>query len=246
MEENNENKTNTEELKKEETKNESKTVSETISETVSEVKEATKNTNSKESVSMAKNFVKNIFTKPYSEIEKVTSNHKPFLIIAIIILAVWVVAELIDGIISVTNMYSLGSYYTLEGFMRNSVSSVFTIISSILIPIIIVALLSGIIYLFMKDKKKNFLSVVIAVVIAKFPIVVASIISLLSSVSSEVSKITNAFSSFCGVLSTILLYFVIKLLYKEDDDNKVIIKFIITMAIYYGIALVLSFFRLYI
>lgn len=245
MEENNENKNNTEEVK-EETKNESKTVSETISETVSEVKETTKNTNSKESVAMAKNFVKNFFTKPYSEMKEIAANHKPFLVIAIIILAVWVVAGLIDGIISVANMYSLGSYYTLEGFMRNSVSSVFTIISSILIPVIIVALLSGIIYLFMKDKKKNFLAVVIAVVVAKLPVVVASIISLLSSVGSEVAKITSAFSGFCGVLSTVLLYFAIKALYKEEDDDKVTIKFIITMAIYYGVALVLSFFRLYI
>lgn len=245
MEENNENKNNTEEVK-EEAKNESKTVSETISETVSEVKETTKNTNSKESVAMAKNFVKNFFTKPYSEMKEIAANHKPFLVIAIIILAVWVVAGLIDGIISVANMYSLGSYYTLEGFMRNSVSSVFTIISSILIPVIIVALLSGIIYLFMKDKKKNFLAVVIAVVVAKLPVVVASIISLLSSVGSEVAKITSAFSGFCGVLSTVLLYFAIKALYKEEDDDKVTIKFIITMAIYYGVALVLSFFRLYI
>lgn len=245
MEENNENKNNTEEVK-EEAKNESKTVSETISETVSEVKETTKNTNSKESVAMAKNFVKNFFTKPYSEMKEIAANHKPFLVIAIIILAVWVVAGLIDGIISVANMYSLGSYYTLEGFMRNSVSSVFTIISSILIPVIIVALLSGIIYLFMKDKKKNFLAVVIAVVVAKLPVVVASIISLLSSVGSEVAKITSAFSGFCGVLSTVLLYFAIKALYKEEDDDKVTIKFIITMAIYYGVALVLSFFKLYI
>ena len=240
-----ENKNNTEEVK-EEAKNESKTVSETISETVSEVKETTKNTNSKESVAMAKNFVKNFFTKPYSEMKEIAANHKPFLVIAIIILAVWVVAGLIDGIISVANMYSLGSYYTLEAFMRNSVSSVFTIISSILIPVIIVALLSGIIYLFMKDKKKNFLAVVIAVVVAKLPVVVASIISLLSSVGSEVAKITSAFSGFCGVLSTVLLYFAIKALYKEEDDDKVTIKFIITMAIYYGVALVLSFFRLYI
>ena len=240
-----ENKNNTEEVK-EEAKNESKTVSETISETVSEVKETTKNTNSKESVAMAKNFVKNFFTKPYSEMKEIAANHKPFLVIAIIILAVWVVAGLIDGIISVANMYSLNSSYTLEGFMRNSVSSVFTIISSILIPIIIVALLSGIIYLFMKDKKKNFLAVVIAVVVAKLPVVVASIISLLSSVGSEVAKITSAFSGFCGVLSTVLLYFAIKALYKEEDDDKVTIKFIITMAIYYGVALVLSFFRLYI
>ena len=178
--------------------------------------------------------------------KEIVANHKSFLVIPIFILAVWVVAGLIDGIISVANMYSLGSYYTLEGFMRNSVSSVFTIISCILIPVIIVALLSGIIYLFMKDKKKNFLAVVIAVVVAKLPVVVASIISLLSSVGSEVAKITSAFSGFCGLLSTVLLYFAIKALYKEEDDDKVTIKFIITMAIYYGVALVLSFFRLYI
>ena len=98
----------------------------------------------------------------------------------------------------------------------------------------------------MKDKKKNFLAVVIAVVVAKLPVVVASIVSLLSSVSSEVAKITSEFSGFCSVLSTVLLYFAIKALYKEENDDKVTIKFIITMAIYYGVALILSFFKLYI
>lgn len=242
MEENNENTNNTEDVKKEDTKD----ITGSVSKPASDTKEATTNTNSKENITIAKNFFINFFKKPFSQMKDIASNYKPFLIIAIIILAIWVVVELISGIIIAADSYSLGTAYTLEGFMRNSVSSVFTIISSILIPIIIVALLSGIIYLFMKNKKKNFLEVVTTVVVSKMPVVIASVISLLGAVSSEVSKITDAFSGFCSVFSTVLLYFAIKALHKEEDDDKVIIKFIITMAIYYGVALILSFFKLYI
>ncbi len=240
MDENIENKNeNTEEVKEEKS-----AVSKAVSETVSEVKEATKNINNKENVAVAKKFFTNFFKTPFSQIKDIVSNHKPFFIMAIIILAVWVVAECISGIISVADSYAYSSYYTIEMYMRNSVSSAFTIIKSLLIPIIIVALLSGIIYLFMKDKKKNFLTVLTTVIITKIPVVLASIVGLLGYIGSELYKISVAVSGFCSAFSFVLLYFGIKALYKEDNDDKAIIKFIITVSIFYGIALILHFFGL--
>ena len=191
-----------------------------------------------------KDFVKNFFRIPYFKTKEIVSNYTPYFIIAITILIIWAVAGLLDGIITVTYRYSMASYLSFEESMRISMTPFFTILTSTLLPIIIVALLSAIIYLFMKDKNKNFFTIVTSVIIAKTPVAVASIISLFSSVSSEVAKIINEFSGFCFVLSTVLLYFAIKALYKEEDDDKVVIKFILIMAVYYAVSLILSFFNL--
>lgn len=240
MEENNENKT-------EEVKEITENVDiKTETETVSENNKTTKDEKFEKEKTIFKDFVKNFFRTPYIKTQEIISNYKSYLTIAISILIIWVVAGLIDGMITVANRYSITSYLSFEGFIRISMTSLSTILTSALIPIIIVALLSAIIYLFMKNKNKNFFTIVTAVAIAKTPVAVASIISLFSSVSSEVAKMTNEFSGFCFVLSTVLLYFAIKALYKENDDDKAIIKFILIMAVYYVVSLILSFFKLYI
>ena len=205
-----------------------------------------KNINLKKEASEAKNFITNIFKTPYTEMEKICNNPKSFLKIAIAIIIVWVVIECIGGIISIFNSFSYSYYSNVFSYFMNSFSDMFKVVKAILIPAIIVALLSGIIYLVMKTKTKNYLTVLIAVIVAKIPVVLASILSLLSSISSEVYKITASFSGFCNIISTVLIYFAIKALCSEKDDNKVAKTFLIVMAIYYGIALVLKFFNLYI
>ena len=239
MEENNEqqNNTNAEEIKKE-------TVEATNTE--ANKKEGINNSSFKKDANEAKNFITNFFKTPYSEIKKVVSNPKSFMKITISILIIWVVVECIGAIVDVVRSFSYSYYSNIMSYFVNSFSSMFGIIKAIIIPVIIVALLSLIIYLLMQNKKKHYLTVASAVLVAKIPVVLASILSLFSSIGSEVSKITSSFSGFCSVISTILVYFAIKALYGEEDDNKASKTFLITMAIYYGVALVLKFFNLYI
>lgn len=243
MEENNEqqNNTNAEEVK--ETPKDEKVES---NNTETANKKDEKNINLKKEANEAKNFITNIFKTPYTEMEKICNNPKSFLKIAIAIIIVWVVIECIGGIISIFNSFSYSYYSNVLSYFMNSFSDMFRVVKAILIPVIVVALLSGIIYLVMKNKKKNYLTILTTVIVAKIPVVLASILSLLSGISSEVYKITASFSGLCNVVSTILIYFAIKALYGEKDDNKVAKTFLIVMAIYYGIALVLKFFNLYI
>ena len=243
MEENNEqpNNTNAEEVK-ETVKDEQVETNNTDA----AKKKDEKNINLKKEASEAKNFITNIFKTPYTEMEKICNNPKSFLKIAIAIIIVWVVIECIGGIISIFNSFSYSYYSNVFAYFMNSFSDMFRVIKAILIPVIVVALLSGIIYLVMKNKKKNYLTILTTVIVAKIPVVLASILSLYSGISSEVYKITSSFSGLCNVVSTILIYFAIKALYGEKDDNKVAKTFLIVMAIYYGIALVLKFFNLYI
>lgn len=238
MDENNENKNDTN-VNAEEIKNE-------LKETTAEVKEAVKNTNLKKDANEAKNFIINFFKTPYTELKKVVTTPKSFLKIAIIVFVVWVVIEALDSIISVISSISYSPYYNIEAYVKNSISDFFSVIKAIIIPVISVALISGIIYLLMRDKKKNYLSILTTIIIAKIPVVLASIISLLNHLGSKAYMITSSISSICSVFSTILIYFTIKAFHSDDDDDKSAKTFLITMAIYYGIALILKFFNLYI
>ena len=231
MEENNEqqNQTNVEEIKNE-----------------PEKKVETKTASPKKDFSDAKKFFTNIFKTPYSEMKKVIDKPKAFLVITLTAFITWVVVECIDAIIGIFRSYSYSYYPNLMAYISSSVSDMFGVIKALIIPVIIVALLSFIIYLLMQNKKKHYMTIVSTIIVAKIPVVLASILSLFSSISSEVSKITSSFSGFCSVVSTVLVYFAIKALFSEEDDNKAIKTFFITMAIYYGIALVLKFFNLYI
>ncbi len=218
-----------------------------VKETASEIKQAVKNTNLKKEANAAKNFFSNFFKTPYTEIKKIVESPKSFLKISIIVFVVWVVAELIGSIISLVRSYSSYSLYsTFALYLKNSIRDFLNIFWAILGPAIIIALLSVIIYLFMKNKKKSYLTIMSTIIVAKIPSVLASIVSLLSPISTEISKITGSFSSICSAVSMVLVYFAIKALYNEEDDNKVAKTFLITMSIYYGILLVLKFFNIYI
>lgn len=193
-----------------------------------------------------KSFFTNIFKTPYSEMKRIINNPKSFMIITLTALITWVVVECIDAVIGIFRSYSYSYYPNLAAYISSSFSDMFGVIKALIIPVIVVALLSFIIYLLMQNKKKHYLTIASTIIVAKIPVVLASILSLFSSISSEVSKITSSFSGFCSVISTVLVYFAIKALYSEEDDNKAIKTFFITMAIYYAIALVLKFFNLYI
>lgn len=249
MEENNENKpsTNVEETNKPNEENVTNTNVERTQEQSSakkENKESTKNVDIKKEANEAKNFFVRFFKEPLSEMKKIVTTPKSVFKIVLIILIAWVIFECLGSIISIAKSYTYSPYYTFSMFMRNSISDFFEVFIAILIPVASVAALSFIIYLLMKDKKKNYLTIVTTIVVAKIPVVMASLLSLLGYINSQVRIITNSFSDFCLVISTVLVYFAIKALYNEDDDNKAQRTFLITMAIYFAVVLVLSFFNI--
>lgn len=240
MDENNEQnneKINTEEIKKEAT------------ETAKEVKETLKNTDIKKDVNVIKGFITKFFKNPIYEIESVAKSSKnQFLKVGIIVLAIWLVSILLGELIDIFQSYSFVSnlYINFGTFFKNSVNNLFSVVKAILTPLVSLAVLSGIIYVMAKDNKKPFLNVAISVVIAKIPVVLASVVSLLNVFGSQVYKIVNPFSSFCSIISTILIYFTIKALYEEKEDNTFIKKFAIIMGIFYIVKFIISFFGIYI
>lgn len=238
MEENQNNeKTNTEEIKKE------------AANTAKEVKEAVKNVDIKKDVNATKGFISNFFKNPIQQIESVANSSKnQFLKIAIVVLVIWLVATFIGKVIDIFQSYSyVSSLYTSFGtFFKNSVNNVFAVIKAVITPLLSLVILSGIVYMMAKDKKKPFIHVATSIIISKVPIVLATVVSLLEVFGNQVYKITSPFSTFCSIISTVLLYFTIKALYGEKEDNTFIKKFAIIIGIFYIVRFVISFFGIYI
>ena len=179
----------------------------------------------KETTDKAKGFVSNLFKNPIDQIEKIaTSPKNQFLKVAIIVLVIWLVIIFVNSVINVLQSYSIvSSLYTNFGtFLKNSVSNIFSVIKSVATPILSV--------------------VITSVVIAKIPVVISTIAGLFEILGDQVYKIVNPFSGFCNILSTVLIYFTIRALYEEKDDNHFIKTFAIIMGIFYIVKFVISFF----
>ena len=214
-----------------------------------EVKEAVKNADIKKDVNATKGFISNFFKNPIQDIESVANSSKnQFLKIAIIVLVIWLVATFIGKVIDIFQSYSYVSnmYINFGTFLKTSVNNIFSVIKAVITPLLSLIVLSGIIYMMAKDKKKPFIQVATSIVIAKIPVVLATVVSLLEIFGNQVYKITNPFSSFCSVISTVLLYFTIKSLYGEKEDNNFIKKFAIIIGIFYIVRFIISFFGIYI
>lgn len=211
-----------------------------------EEKNIVKNSTIKNDANEAKNFFVNFFKTPFTQMQKVVNTPKSFFKIALIVFITWIVAEVIGSVITIVQGFSRSYYNDVFMYFRNSFKDFFRIFGAIVVPAIIIALIAVIIYLLMKDKKKSYFSILVASVIAYIPVASASIISLLGHINYNASKLTSAYSTFCSIITAILIFFEIKALHDENDDNKVAKTYLITMAIYYGISMILSLFGLYI
>ena len=210
------------------------------------LKNTFKNTDLKKDSQAAKGFFTAFFRNPLGTLKNVATDSKnSFLKIAIIVLAIWLIAIFLLGMISMAKRYLFGTFGSFEYFFDNLFSNMFSIVKDLIAPIITVAVLSGLVYGFKKQKNKSFLTIASAIVIAKIPVVIASIASLLTLISSSVSKLTSPFSSFCSVLSTVLLFFTIKDLSEESENKTYFWRFALIIGIYYVVEFVLSFLGIY-
>lgn len=207
--------------------------------TVNQVKDSFRNVNVQEETNKAKNFFSGIFKAPVQTISGIAHDaSNSFFKTGIILVVVWVVLSI---------FYQVGSILSKiiqYGFKYLKFSDFFNIFKSgILIPLIIIAVLSGIIYLLhSKQNKKSFLTVVNTTVAALFPYIISRVINFLNLISFGY-RLATPLITILQVASMILLFFGIKELSDENDENAVK-KFFIIEAIYFGIAFILSFLSL--
>ncbi len=230
MEENNQSKNiNAEEIKKE------------AKETVNQVKDSFKNVDVKQETEKAKNFFSGIISTPIKKISEIAHDKSNnFFKTAIVLLVLWIIIAGFQQVASI-----IGKIFEY-GFRYVTFSDFVGIGKSIITPLLEIFIISGIVFLFnSKGSKKSFLTVVNTIVAAYFPIVASKVVGLLNLISGA-ARITSPITGLLGVISLVFTFFAIKELFDEKDNDKAIKQFVIIEAVYYVVAFVLSFLKLYI
>lgn len=227
MEENNKGfNVNTEEIKKE------------TAETVNQVKETIKNVDIKNDAKAATGFVSSMFKDPLGTIKQIAEDdsNKHFKT-AVIFMIVWMAAILISSLFGAS----------ISRFSFNlAFKQILSIIKAVVAPLLGVIVLSVVIYLMNKENKKSIVTNITVVVTAKIPVIIASIVSLLTIISTQVGQITRPFSSLCSVISIALTYFATKSIFGEEQNSKFFKKFVLIESIFYIVYFAISFLGIYI
>ena len=200
-------------------------------ETMKQVKDSIKNVNLKNDTKEATGFVKGMFKNPFQKIKEIAEDKSnKYLKIAIIFMAIWIIAEFVR---------LWWRYYS-------PLNHILEIVKATIEPILIVLILSIIVYAMNKKEKKSLSSIMSAITIAKIPVIFAAIVDLVDIVSDDAYKLTAPISKLASIVSTILIYFTIKEIMKEEDNSKFLKTFVIVEAIYCLAYFILSFLGIYI
>ena len=204
--------------------------------TINQVRETIKKVNFKDDTEETKGFMLEFAKNPINKMKDIANAENSFFKTAIVLLIVWTAAEFLDNIFYIIDLNSLSNF-----FRYGLLDSLLAIIKATVAPALGVVVLAVILMVMNKERKKSLVSLIATVTLAKLPTILAAVLNLLTIISSQVSKITGPISSFCYVLSTVLLYFGIKELFQEEDDNQFIKTFMIIQAIYFAAKFVISF-----
>ena len=198
-------------------------------ETIKETKEQMKNINFKEEAEKGKGLLSKLFGKPVETIKEIVEDNKnQFYKTALIIIIVWVVLILLNRIID----FIMYNYYKFN---------VLATIKSMLSPILEILVMAIIIHVLNKDNKQPLTKSITAVSIAKIPLVVSTVLGYLTYISLNVRYITTPIASLLSVISTVFMFFVVKEMFKEQENEKAFKLFIKVEVIYYIVAFAFSF-----
>lgn len=206
-------------------------------ETAKKVKESIKKTNIKEETKATKGFILEMFKNPLETIKKVASdNSGKYLKTAIILIIAWTI------LVFINSTYSTIYYW---GFSR-VFNNILSVLKKILAPAIGIIVYSLIVLLLNKKNKKTLTTVISTITITQLPVMFASLVSLLTIISSGISIITLPFSKLCSVISIVLGYFGLKSLFEEEKSKEFIKKYVLIQVLYYVAYIVIGLLEIYI
>ncbi len=221
----------------EEVKNSSEDLKKEAVDAVNQVKDTIKNVDIKKDSIETKGFIVELFKDPLGKIQQIVNkNTGRYLTYSIIILIVWVLAQLLQKIFSYSHIWKYS----------NIGSAIISVIISGITPIISVIVISLIVFFINKNNKKSLTTIITAIIVASIPIVLASVIQLLTVINIKVSLITQPFTQLCNAISIVLMYFAIKSILEIEKNSEFIKKFIIIESIYYVVYIILSLLEIYI
>ncbi len=221
---------------KEKVLNQAEEVKKETIETAKKIKESVKSVDLKEETRKTQGFVAEMFKNPINKIEEMATEDTKYFKTAIFILIVWILAVFIKS------SYSTFYYFGLERVFSNIVD----VLKDVLVPAIIVTAYSLILFVFNKKEKKSLTGIISTVTATQLPLVIAGLISILTIISKDFSKISIVFNVLCLTITVVLSFFGFKAILNEKDNGKFIKKFVLIQVIYYTIAIVLTFLGIYI
>ena len=201
------------------------------------VKETIKGTKIKEETKAAKKFIVDMFKNPLDKIKEVANdNSNKFFKTAIILVIIWTILVFIDS------TYSTIYYWGFARVFKN----ILNVLKEILAPALGILVYSAIILVLNKNNKKSLTTIISTVTITQLPLIISSLVSLLTIISSNISIITIPFAKVCSVVTIVLSYFGFKNLFSEDNDQTFIKKYILIQVIYYIAYIVIRLLGIYI
>lgn len=196
-------------------------------ETFKQTKEQIKNMNFKEEAQKGKGLLGKLFKDPVGTIKEIVDDDKnQFYKTALFVVGVWVAVILLKQIIN----FLIHEYYTF---------SALGLIKLLLAPILEVLVIAIIIHMLNKEHKQPLTKSITAVAVAKIPLVISSCLGFLTYISSRMSYITSPISSLLYVISTVLMFFVVKEMFKEKENS--LKAFVKVEVVYYIAVFVFSF-----
>ena len=146
------------------------------------------------------------------------------------------IAELISRCFSVGPIWGLSSLG----------SSLMSVIKATIAPICSILVMSIIVLVMNSKNKKSLTTIITTVTTANIPLVIASVVSILTIFGSSISTITIPFTRLCSAVSIVLMYFTLKSIFGEEKNSEFIKKFALVELVYYIAYIVFSLLNIYI
>lgn len=221
--------TNKQETTKEEQKTKESELKQEASETIKQTKEQMKNINFKEEAQKGKGLISKLFSDPIQTIkETVKDETNQFYKTAVLLIVLWVAIIFLKEILRAITY----DYYTFK---------LLSTLKLMISPILKVLIMAIIIHALNKENKQTLMKAITTVTIAKIPVIISACLGFLTFISSRITYITTPISSLLSVISTVLMFFVVKEMFNEKDNSKALKSFVKVEVVYYIVVFVLNF-----
>ena len=183
--------------------------------------------NFKEEAQKGKGLLGKLFKDPVGTIKEIVDDDKnQFYKTALFVVGIWVAIILIKQLLN----FLIHEYYTFNAL---------SVLKLLLAPILEVLVMAIVIHMLNKEHKQPLTKAITAVAIAKIPYVISACLGFLTYISSRMSYITSPIYSLLNVISTVLMFFVIKEMFKEKENS--LKAFVKVEVVYYIAVFVFSF-----
>lgn len=177
--------------------------------TVNQVKDTIKNVDFKKDTEETKGFLKEMLANPFATIKKIASGEENILKKAVMIMIVFILAEVIYKMIS---LIKYGKYSGLGDNLLGLVAAFLNPIFYIVVPAIVILMMN-------KTNKKSLITVICTLIATRIPVVINSVIDIVEALISGITIVSSPISTALSVVSTVLMYFGMRSLFEEENET---------------------------